>query len=82
MHTRKGALDLSGRHRESILRACSTFSVVPYLTTLFNYGGTMITVELLQQNELDTMIDKTDYWHPCKSKHHPQSDESDWHPSP
>ncbi len=33
-------MDLSGRHRKSILRA--------YLTTLFNYGGTMITVELLQ----------------------------------
>jgi len=40
----------NGRGRNSILRAGSKaiFSVVPYLMTLFNYGGAMRTAEILQ----------------------------------
>jgi hypothetical protein len=53
IHKRKEAPDLrgkNGRGRNSILRACSKaiFSVIPYLITLFNYGGAMRTIEILQ----------------------------------
>ncbi len=65
----------------------ATFPVVPHLIMVFNFGGVKIPLDMLQTKwTWCRKWQNTEYWHqqysPCENKYHPQSDESDWHPSP
>ncbi len=62
----------------------TAFLVVPRLIWVSNSGGVIISLDVLIQNEVEIVIDKTDHRHtnsPCKNKHHPKTDYNYWHPS-